>query len=604
MTLGLLSTFQMIFLVAGTAGLICFLYWLKPPPQRFVVPSTLIWKRVLQERKRRNDFWRWLVSLLVALLIGLALAVSLGQPEMEVLSGRARRIAIVVDNSPTMTTVMSSGLTRWEFAVEKVSELLAEGSVTSEYLLTDTGGTLPSSGFTNRTRAFELLSELSPVMENKVRFPWVDVSLPSSADETIETEVYFVSDGVLVSEVPANVKTVSVFETAANVGITAFDLKTVPAEITRNESFLELSNFGLESIRVGVQVQGTGGASLDRVVSLRPGQVMRESLDMDSFISGPIRVLIDAPGDAFTLDNVAYSYIEAPRLVRTVLVTEGNDYLETLLNLDPRVSLEIVTPENFLVPATSEELPDLFVFDRFASEEFPPAPVLLLQPPNASWLPVFIEKEKEELSLSGISSGHPLLAHVSLEDVVIELDTYVESGDYEVVAGTVEQPILLVGEAPARWAQLVFNLNTSNFPIQEGFPIFLSNALSWLPSTDVFATSLRTVTVPESLAVVNSTDGGEVDTVAVGGSTIFTPNAPNLFSVRTANGDHVVAANLLDPAVSEVNTSFFLGNNSEVSVDEILEGSVGGSELWFLLVFAALVVILLEWWTYHRRLTI
>ncbi len=249
-------------------------------------------------------------------------------------------------------------------------------------------------------------------------------------------------------------------------------------------------------------------------------------------------------------------------------------------------------------------MPDLFVFDRFASEAFPPAPVLLLQPPNASWLPVFVGKEKEELSLAGISSGHPLLAHVSLEDVVIELDTYVESGDYEVVAGTVEQPILLVGEAPARWAQLVFNLNTSNFPIQEGFPIFLSNALSWLPSTDVFATSLRTVTVPESLAVVNSTDGGEVDTVAVGGSTIFTPNAPNLFSVRTENGDHVVAANLLDPAVAQVNTSFFLGNNREVSVDEILEGSVGGSELWFLLVFAALVVILVEWWTYHRRLTI
>ena len=312
-----LSLLQVTLAVAATAGVIVFLYWLKPPPQRVIVPSTLIWARVLKERKRRSDFWRWLVSLLIALVIGLAIASAIGEPEVEALSGRARRIAIVIDNSPTMATETATGQSRWDVAVTRASELLNEGSVASEYLLTDTGGQLPGTGFTSRARALELLDGLTPVLRNRVFFPEGDPSLTGDGD----TEVYFISDGVLIQEVPPHVTTISVFEPADNVGITAFDLRPVPAEPTRYEGFLELSNHGRGEVRVALQIDGAGGASVQNAVSLAPGEVLGESLNVDNFLAGPIRVLIDAPGDALTLDNVAYTYLAAPRRVQATLVT-------------------------------------------------------------------------------------------------------------------------------------------------------------------------------------------------------------------------------------------------------------------------------------------
>jgi len=605
MSFATLTLLQMAMLVLATGGLIFFLYWLKPPPQRVVVPSTLIWARVLKERKRRSDFWRWLVSLAVALLVGLMLVSSLGKPELQALSGRARRIAVIVDNSPTMSTETPTGETRWDRAVVKARDLLNEGSVTSQYLITDTGGLLPGAGFTSRARALELLDQLRPILQDRVAFPSGDPALtqPASDSETA-TEVYFISDGVLIQEVPEHVTRVSVYEAADNVGITAFDLRPVPAEPTRNEGFLELSNHGSEPARVAVQIDGAGGASVQRTVTLAAGEVLGESLDVDNFISGPIRVLIDAPGDAFSLDNVAYAYLEAPRLVRTVLVTAGNPYLETLLELDPRVSLEQITPDAYRPASSLDDLADLYIFDRFAPDEAPGAPVLLFRPPSADWLPARTGEAMTDLSLAGIASEHPLLLHVSLEDVVVESAIQVSAEERTVAAGTEEQPILLISETPFRFAELTFDVGDSNFPLQPGFPIFLANAVAWLAGTDVVVAPLGTITVPATVAAVKDMRGEDVETRTVAGHTAFTPTAPGLFTVRTPEGERVFSANLLNPDVSSVNASMFAGQAADSGLADYLTGSVGSGELWLLLILVALVLVLVEWWTYHHRLTV
>jgi Ca-activated chloride channel family protein len=595
-----LGLFQVLLFLVTTAAAIVFLYWLKPPPQRVIVPSTLIWARVLKERKRRSDFWRWLVSLLVALAVGLLLVSSIGKPEVEALSGRARRIAVVIDNSPTMATTTATGQSRWEVALQRTRELLNEGSVASEYLVTDTSGQLPGSGFTSRVRALELLDELTPSLKDSVRFPEGDPSL----EPDLETDVYLISDGVLIQDVPSHVTTISVFEPADNVGITAFDLRPVPAEPTRYEGFLEISNYSTESKRVVIQLDGTAGASDQRAITLGAGEVLGESLNVDNFLAGPIRVLIDAPDDGLELDNVAYTYLAAPRRVRTVLVTGGNAYLETLLDLDPRVALETIAPDAYQVPDSAEEMPELYVFDRFAPADKPLVPALMIRPSPAEWLPALTGQDMTELSLAGVRSDHPLLEHVSLEDVVVETAAVVSPGDYEVVAGTAEQPILLVDETPLRWAQLTFDLGDSNFPLQSGFPIFLANAVAWLTSTDVVTTQLGTITVPATIAAVTDMRGDDVPTRTVGALTAFTPDAPGLFSVRTASGDVVISANLLSPDVSAVNASAFAGEESAGGLVDYLTGSVGGGELWLMLLLVALVLVLVEWWTYNRRMTV
>ena len=39
-------------LLGGTVATVVFLYWLKPPPQRVVVPSTMLWNRLFKKVER------------------------------------------------------------------------------------------------------------------------------------------------------------------------------------------------------------------------------------------------------------------------------------------------------------------------------------------------------------------------------------------------------------------------------------------------------------------------------------------------------------------------------------------------------------------------
>lgn len=591
-----LGTGAMAALLLATLAVIGFLYWLKPPPRRVVVPSMFIWARVLKERKRRSDFWRWLVSLLMALAAGLAIAAAFGRPEIEALSGKARRIAVVVDDSPTMGALTASGATRFERAVDHARGLLGEGSAGSQYLVTDTAGLLVGTELTDRRAALERLDGLRVSLEESTAFPSGDPTLFSDPS----TEVYFITDGVMVREVPPGVKVISVFEPVDNVGITAFDLRSVPAEPNRFEAFLELANHSDKPKRVALQIDGAGGKALEHSIDLTAGQVLASTFDLDRFSSGPLRALIYSPDDGYELDNVAYGYIGTPRQVRVRLVTRGNSYLETLLPLDPRVVLEVVPPD----PESTGERPDLFVFDGFAPEAPPPAPALFIRPTARAWLPQPTGSELTKLSLAGTERPHPVMDHVSLDDVVVEKAIALTRGASHVVAGTDDEPLILVGDAPVRFVDLAFALADSNFPFQSSFPVFLANTVGWLAGTEVVASNLGTVAVPVTRGVVTDIQGGKgVPARASGDRTSFAPAVPGLYAVKGSDREMVVSANLLSPRVSAVNDSVLKGQAPSPGVARATASSAF-SELWVGLIVFALVVILVEWWTYHRRITV
>ena len=80
-------------LLAGVALVILLLHLLRPPPRQVVVPSLLMWARVLRDRKRPDA--RQLLSLLLALGAGLSLALALTRPEIGALGTGANRLALV-----------------------------------------------------------------------------------------------------------------------------------------------------------------------------------------------------------------------------------------------------------------------------------------------------------------------------------------------------------------------------------------------------------------------------------------------------------------------------------------------------------------------------
>src|SRR2546428_8846263 len=127
-----LTPLQAALLAALTAGTIIALYFLKLRHRRVVISSSILWKRVLDERQS-HSLWeklRRILSIVVAVTIALLIALSLARPEIQSLTGKNERIVIVLDTSPTMETQTQDGKTRWQHAMEKAETLLDSGGPT------------------------------------------------------------------------------------------------------------------------------------------------------------------------------------------------------------------------------------------------------------------------------------------------------------------------------------------------------------------------------------------------------------------------------------------------------------------------------------------
>src|SRR5881296_2927802 len=152
MTFLALTAVQTGLLAAMTVAIIIGLYLLKLRHRRVLISSSILWRRVLDERES-HSLWeklRRIVSIVIAATIALLIALSLARPEIESLTGKNERIVIVLDTSPTMNTNTSDGKTRWQHASERAKSLLASGGPTTEFRVLDTAEVTASAFTTDR----------------------------------------------------------------------------------------------------------------------------------------------------------------------------------------------------------------------------------------------------------------------------------------------------------------------------------------------------------------------------------------------------------------------------------------------------------------------
>lgn len=604
MTFLLLSPGVMGFLLAATGALVAFLYWLKPPPKRVVVPSNILWNRLLREKKKQTflDRLRWWLSLLLALGIGVALAGALGQPEADG-GGEPRDITVVIDNSATMATRGSDGFTRWEHAVAQARALLQRGSAGGNFLLVDTNGQAPPTEPGKRGAAIDVLDGLDVSLGGVAQFPL----LPAT-----DGELYYISDGVMVGDVPPEAQIISVFEPADNVGITAFEIRSVPAAPLVYQAFLEITNASPRPKEVTVRLGGSGSGRLGETVMLQPGESQGRTVDLSGFDRGPVRVAVTSDGDAFPADDYAYSFLPVRAQTRVALVSPGSVYLENLLLLEERVALEFVTPEQYAergrVPA------DVYIFDRYAPPTPPPGPALLFMPPDAPWLSPTLQIV-DAPEVDGWDKTHEVLQFVSLADLRVDraarITPLVDADGgmmADVLVGSAQLPLVVAFENPEKTLRFAFALEDSNFALQPSFPIFLSNALSWMMDEHVaVASSPGRVEVPLPAAAIADLEGNPVAAWSLADRTVFTAETPGLYTAERGSRRLRVAVNLADARRSSVNATGFAADVAPAPALQPLtaaQPSQWGDELWVLLLSIAAVLVIGEWFSYHRRVTV
>lgn len=594
--LGLGPTGAVIAVLAGIAAVLA-LYLLRPPLRRYLVPSSLIWERVLRQAHAGRDRLRWWLSLLLAALIALAIIVAIVRPQLVPTGAGSERLVLVLDNSPTMATRTTDGASRWDHAVARARALLEERGAGTRVWLADSMRRIATPGYEDRDAALQRLATLSVVHGGTPRVP-----LPPPDPESAAAEVVVVTDGVRITEVPRSARLESVYEPVENTGITAFELRPLPGDPRRVQAFVEVANGGGTPKEVALTLTGLGASRAGRVFTVAAGASHVELVDVSGFESGPVRAALSVPGDGLASDDQAYAWLPLRRVVRVNLVTAGNPWLEKALRAQPRVSLRVVTPAAY----ADKRDADAWVFDRYAPRTPPAAPALLFHPSGADWLPA-ITGELVRPVVGAWDRSHPLLENISLADLFIERAqrsaARKDAADTVLIAAGPNAPLAWARENGTRRIVLAFALDESNFALHAGFPVFLNNALNWMTAEPtLLRSSPGVLELPLQGAHVIDADGAELPVQPVPGGGLVEMKQPGFYTAVTDSQRLRIAVNVLDRATTDVNRSPL--KPMQAGLDKAASSAGVNVDPWLLLLVGAVLLLVLEWLGWNRRVTL
>jgi len=591
-----LTAFQSATLALLTTAAIIALYFLKHRRRRLVVSSALLWKRVLAKHLENSLFERLrrILSILIAVAIGLLVAMSIAQPEIEWLTGKTTRTIIVLDTSPSMQARRSDGRTRWQHAVDDATSLVNQGSVRNQVRIVDTAGQFDSAFTTDRKELRRMIASLHPV-NSPTRFPHMETTAAKSQDAP---QIYLITDGVSPLGVPAGVTSISEFQAASNVGITAFEVRSIPSSVLAYEAYLEVTNFGKSVRNVDITISGAGQQRMSRSVKIDPGKSYSEAMNVSKFDGGGIRASVASDGDAFSPDDVAFAYLPVKRRAKTLLVTSGNKFLESVLKLDSLIELSVTNPAGY----TGSGDYDAYVFDGFAPQQQPARPALIIGAQgtqNVSWLPKHLGSIAKPSFESRLET-HPVMKHVVLNDVTVDSAARIDPANLTVLAASAANTPLIVASERPQWILLTFDLNSSDLPYHAGFPLFIDNAMSWFGRDRLALRRMPgMVDIPIAGAQIRTIDGQAIPSRDSLNGTVFEASDPGLYVANRGDVSQYIAVNFANRQYSDINSSHVRDSKSTPGSPPLLR-----RELWYYMLITALLLIGAEWFTYHRRITL
>jgi len=362
---------------------------------------------------------------------------------------------------------------------------------------------------------------------------------------------------------------------------------------------VQVLNASRGDLRVRLLITGGDQFSIAQGLELRAGETVNATFDVSDFEGGVLGAAVVCETDALALDDFAYAVVPPHRPKRVLLVTTGNPPLEDALRSPPGVRLVVVPPDGY--PRAREH--DVAVFDRFAPAEPPSAGALLLRPPARNWLaaqssaptrPRITRWNEGHAVTGGIAWRNLRLARASLSDAIdITSDALV------LASGSASGAVLTAGFSQARWIQVGFALQDSNFPLQPDFPVFLGNALSWVNAPmPVLTRGLGSIEVALPGAQVHDGGGNSVAASATAQGVVFEASRPDVYTANAPSGEVWVVANVGDPRYAQINRSRFSGGAT--ALQRHASARNWNAELWALLLLLAGAFLLVEWAVFTR----
>jgi hypothetical protein len=366
-----------------------------------------------------------------------------------------------------------------------------------------------------------------------------------------------------------------------------------------------------------------------------------ELRDTDLTANPVVHAVLDGVNDHFALDNEAWVVLSPKRRTRVLLVTAGNPALDAFFDQGPTQELaevERMAPgelndDTYRDKAVEKVGYDLVIFDRCAPRDvklMPQAHTLFIGAPPPPWLP---GKLMPNPRLIVSKSSHPLLRQIrTLRDVAIgeafefhpvkslPEEMQEEAKDRPVRLDTVlettgDRP-LLFGLRRGAYKDLVMTFALfndrgdllTNWPLRRSFPVFLRNVVVEYGNLSVGGRLLRAgepfLFRPEPGVVwtgVQPPDGPEKKLQRRGDPDLVFADTEQLgvYELVSADRRRSFAVNLLDAQESDIEPRevFQVGRDTIKAEEERQQPY----DLWKWFALGALIVLMLEWYVYNRR---
>lgn len=645
--------------------LIVLLYFLKLRRTPLEVPSTYLWLKTIEDlhvnsiwQRLRNNLLLWMQLLSILLLM---VAVLRPGCQGEQLVGE--RFIFVIDQSASMSATDSQdGSTRLERAKQQALSLIDRmkkddaGMVISfsdraivqqsytrnqSLLKRKVKDIQQTERRTDLNEAMKAASGLANPGRTSDRTSGIDVQVA----DALEATMFLLSDGAF-KEIPKfslgnltpEYRPIGANDPPPNVGITAFSINDQLEVGEQVQVFARLQNSGMSDVSVNLELY-VNNQLRDAKANIKvPGQGSAGlNFDLTDLMVGleqptPIQLKIENL-DVYPQDNVAYCVLNPPRLVKALVVSDDNRYLELVMNTERIAKLAQVQfePRSYLKDKTYLERAtlgyyDLIVYDQCSPESAPACNAVYWAaiPRNGDWKTT---KNQEVTPISDVDSSHPLMYAVTLGDVNI-LDSQVLAGPQGSIAlvESPKGPIMMIGTREG-FEELVIgfallassstgeSFNNTDWPRKLSFPLFVQNLLTYLGGGSRLSAA-RGVSPGDMITMqplfptpsvsIKEPSGQTVNVkLRTDGMIAFTQTEKTgIYEVTPEGGGNVeqrFAINLLDRLESDlvVRDQVKLGHN-------VVEGKTVEEpirrEFWPWVVLVVLAVVMLEWLIYNRRM--
>jgi hypothetical protein len=604
---------------------IVILYMLKLRRRETEVSSTMLWRMVLRDREA-NSPWQRLrrnLLLLLQLLLLAALVIALARPFIQVPVVASGQITVLLDGSASMnaTDVSPSRFESAKALARGLANDLTQGSLMTLIIVNPKPAVLVSASG-DKQELFKAIDSANPSLGSA---NWETAfALATGANGSVaNSTTVIISDGGLPERVPpltGEVRYVPVGTESANLGITALSMR--PAN-DGPQLFASVTNYGASDAKTIITFNIDGQLFSAQQLDVPAGKTSNVVLNTYEGATVAEAVLSSAPGstltDYLTSDDKAWAVFNPPQTGRTLFLSQkGNLYVEQLLAALPGLN-------PFRAPI-DQPLPtdpfDLYIYDGQLSETLPEKELLLFNPPPNDLFTVGGVFTPTITSTLTLAENNPLLNFVDFSNVHILRAREVEAPAWATTLISVDgKPLVFTGTLNRRRiAVFTFDLRDSDLPLQIAYPILMSNLISWLTPSTVISESGEAFHPGDTVTIRPAVGEQAVGIVAPDGTVFSAPatEAGVLFGQTDQLGVYGVgtasiqegfkpvgyfAVNLFDPLESRIQTAGSL-TVGKAQVAAAVREQTGQREFWPYVAAAALLVLLIEWWVYHRGSTV